>query len=183
MKLATSSPETRATRFLTIGECMVEMAPTQAAMEYRMGFAGDVFNTLWYAKALSAEDTTVNFFTAVGDDQSSNDMVTFIKEAGVACDNIPEIAKGVPGLYRIHLDGAERSFSYWRDTSAAKQMMKEPERLWAQVAEADVVYLSGITMAILPDFDAETLISGLRNHLKLGAIIAFDPKTGKPMNA
>jgi len=159
---------------LGIGECMLELSSVQDNL-WQQKFAGDVFNTLWYAKALASEDISIRFFTAIGDDHSSEEMITFIKGSGVLCDNIPRIKNGVPGLYRIHLDGAERSFSYWRDTSAAKQMMKQAELLWAQVADADIVYLSGITMAILPDEDAETLIAGLRSALKPDAIIAFDP--------
>lgn len=159
---------------LGIGECMIELSSVENNL-LKQGFAGDVFNTLWYVKALAQEGTGVQFFTAVGDDQSSNDLVSFIEGSGVSCENIPKIEKGVPGLYRIHLDGAERSFSYWRDTSAAKQMMKNPELLWKQVAKADVIYLSGITMAILPDAAAETLLSGLRAALKPDAIVAFDP--------
>ncbi len=159
---------------LGIGECMLELSSMHDNL-WQQNFAGDVFNTLWYAKALTAEDISINFFTAIGDDQSSSEMISFIESSGVSCSNIPRIKNGVPGLYRIHLDGAERSFSYWRDTSAAKQFMKEPELLWAQVAKADIVYLSGITMAILPDEDAETLLTGLRSALKPGAIVAFDP--------
>lgn len=159
---------------LGIGECMIELSSVQDDL-WQQRFAGDVFNTLWYAKALSTERTSINFFTAVGDDQSSEEMLSFIASSGVTCDNIPQIEKGVPGLYRIHLDGAERSFSYWRDTSAAKQFMQKPELLWAQVGKADIVYLSGITVAILPDDDVEILLAGLRSALKPGAIIAFDP--------
>jgi 2-dehydro-3-deoxygluconokinase len=159
---------------LGIGECMIELSSMHDNL-WQQSFAGDVFNTLWYAKALMAEDTAINFYSAVGDDQSSQDMVTFIENVGISCANMPRIEKGVPGLYRIHLDGAERSFSYWRDTSAAKQFMQKPELLWKQVAQADVVYLSGITVAILPDEDVEVFISGLRDALKPGAIVAFDP--------
>ena len=159
---------------LGIGECMIELSSMHDNF-WQQNFAGDVFNTLWYAKALATEDISINFFTAIGDDHSSKEMLSFIESSGVSCSNIPRIKNGVPGLYRIHLDGAERSFSYWRDTSAAKQFMKEPELLWAQVAKADIVYLSGITMAILPDNDAEALLSGLRSALKPGAIVAFDP--------
>lgn len=39
-----TSPKT----FLSVGECMVEMAPADGGT-YRMGFAGDTFNTAWYA--------------------------------------------------------------------------------------------------------------------------------------
>ncbi len=159
---------------LGIGECMLELSSVQNNL-WQQNFAGDVFNTLWYAKALSSDDKSINFFTAIGDDHSSNEMLSFIRSSGIACSGLPRIKHGVPGLYRIHLDGAERSFSYWRDTSAARQFMKEPGVLWAQVANADIVYISGITMAILPDSDAEVLLAGLRAALKPDAIIAFDP--------
>ncbi|KAG1660409.1 2-dehydro-3-deoxygluconokinase [Nymphon striatum] len=159
---------------LGIGECMLELSSVHDNL-WQQNFAGDVFNTLWYAKAIAADSKSINFFTAIGDDQSSEEMINFIKSSGVACSDIPRIKNGVPGLYRIHLDGAERSFSYWRDSSAAKQFMRNPELLWSQVNKADIVYLSGITMAILPDDDAEALIDGLRSALKPGAIIAFDP--------
>jgi len=159
---------------LGIGECMLELSSVQNNL-WQQNFAGDVFNSLWYAKALSSEDKSISFFTAIGDDHSSNEMHSFIKKSGVLCADIPKIKHGVPGLYRIHLEGAERSFSYWRDTSAAKQLMSTPELLWAQVAKADIVYLSGITMAILPDSDTEVFLSGLRAALKPGAIVAFDP--------
>ena len=162
------------TSLLGIGECMLELSSVQDNL-WQQNFAGDVFNTLWYAKALATNDKSINFFTAVGDDHSSNEMVSFIENSGVSCSNIPKITNGVPGLYRIHLEGAERSFSYWRDTSAAKQFMQKPELLWEQVARADIVYLSGITMAILPESSAEVLLDGLRSALKPGAIVAFDP--------
>lgn len=159
---------------LGIGECMIELSSMQDNL-WQQNFAGDVFNTLWYAKALVEEDVSIGFFSAIGDDQASKEMIAFIEGSGVSCSNIPKIKNGVPGLYRIHLDGAERSFSYWRDTSAAKQFMKKPELLWAEIAKADIIYLSGITVAILPDDDVEVLLSGLRSALKPGAIVAFDP--------
>ena len=159
---------------LGIGECMIELSSINDSL-WQQSFAGDVFNTLWYAKALAKEDASINFFTAIGDDQSSKKMLSFIESSGVSCTNIPEIPDTAPGLYKIHLNGAERSFSYWRDTSAAKQFMQKPELLWSQASTADIIYLSGITMAILPDDDAETLIAGLRSALKPNAIIAFDP--------
>jgi len=159
---------------LGIGECMIELSLTENKL-WKQGFAGDVFNTLWYAKALSKQDVIVNFYTATGDDKSSNEMLEFITGAGIICQDIPIITNGVPGLYKIHLDGAERSFSYWRDTSAAKLMMSNPELLWKQVSQADIVYLSGITLAILPKEDVNTLLQELRSSLKKSAIVAFDP--------
>lgn len=159
---------------LGIGECMLELSSVENNL-WQQNFAGDVFNTLWYAKALSSDNKTINFYTAIGDDHSSDEMLSFIKGSGIVCTEIPRIENGVPGLYRIHLDGAERSFSYWRETSAAKQLMCKPDLLWAKVSDADVVYLSGITMAILSDADVEVLLNGLRDAMKPEAIVAFDP--------
>jgi len=159
---------------LGIGECMMELS-SMGDQLWKQGFAGDVFNTLWYARALMNNDSRAAFFTAVGDDENSKELLSFVESAGIATTHVPHIKGGVPGLYKIHLNGAERSFSYWRDSSAARQMMQDPSKLWDAVALADVVYLSGITMAILPDDAAETLIEGLRGALKKDAIVVFDP--------
>ena len=37
-------------RCIAIGECMVELAPAQDGL-YRVGYAGDTFNTAWYLQA------------------------------------------------------------------------------------------------------------------------------------
>lgn len=158
---------------LGIGECMIELS-SESDNLWREGFAGDVFNSLWYAKALASPETAIRFFSAVGDDPTSDKMLSFMQSAGVDVDAVTCIAGAVPGLYKIHLDGGERSFSYWRDTSAARSMLNNPQALWDAVGQADIVYLSGITMAILPDADAELLISNLRTALKPGAMIVFD---------
>jgi len=160
--------------FLGIGECMVELSVAGPGI-WRQGFAGAVFNTLWYARAGLPENWTVDFHTAFGADPISQQMRVFIENAGIGCAQAPEIADRVPGLYAIHLDGAERSFSYWRDRSAARQMMRDPTPLWRKVARARLIYLSGISLAILPESDADTLLEGLRDHARDGALIAFDP--------
>ena len=40
-------------RFLSMGECMVELAPLDSPDQYQRRFAGDTFNTAWYATQLS----------------------------------------------------------------------------------------------------------------------------------
>ena len=67
---------------LGIGECMLELSSVQDNL-WQQNFAGDVFNTLWYAKALTSEDISINFFTAIGDDHSSDEMISFIESSGV----------------------------------------------------------------------------------------------------
>ncbi|MDK3074706.1 sugar kinase [Sedimentitalea sp. JM2-8] len=162
------------TSILGIGECMIELSPAEGSL-LRQGFAGDVFNTLWYAKATGGPDAEVAFFTAVGDDPISDRMLAFAATAGIRCDSVPRIPGRRPGLYVIHLTGAERTFSYWRDTSAARLMMRHANRLWPQVADADFVYFSGITLAILSHEDCELFLGNLRARMKPGARVAFDP--------
>ncbi|MEO2038738.1 MAG: PfkB family carbohydrate kinase, partial [Martelella sp.] len=67
---------------LSIGECMVEMAP-RADGAYMRGFAGDTFNAAWYLAKLLPEDATVDYFTAVGTDAVSGEMLEFMERSGV----------------------------------------------------------------------------------------------------
>ena len=117
---------------LGIGECMVELSSMNKGV-WSQGFAGDVFNALWYARAFSQAETNIAFHTALGPDPLSDEMIEFGQSTGIDWSNTPRIADRRPGLYSIHLDGAERSFTYWRDTSAARMMMREPEMLWNKV--------------------------------------------------
>ena len=159
---------------LGIGECMVELSSAGTGL-WRQAFAGDVFNALWYARAISRDDISVAFHTALGTDPLSDQMLDFAENAGVDCANTPRFEDRRPGLYSIHLNGAERSFTYWRDTSAARMMMRNPETLWPKVEAAKVIYLSGITLAILSEDDCEMLLQGLRGHKSGAADIVFDP--------
>ena len=159
---------------LGIGECMVELSSEGSGL-WRQAFSGDVFNALWYARAFASRDVSVAFFTALGTDPLSDQMLDFIHKAGIECESIPRIEDRRPGLYAIHLDGAERSFTYWRDTSAARLMMQGRDALWAKVASAQIIYLSGITLAILPDQDCDALLHGLCARKPKGALIVFDP--------
>jgi 2-dehydro-3-deoxygluconokinase len=162
------------TSILGIGECMIELS-SEGPDLWRQRFSGDVFNSMWYARRHSSEDTDIGFHTAVGTDPMSDQMLLFIKSGGIDCDDTPRIEDRRPGLYAIHLNGAERSFTYWRDTSAAKMMVCQPGQLWRKVAAADVVYFSGITLAILPEEDLDSLLVGLSEHKKKGAVLVFDP--------
>ncbi len=159
---------------LGIGECMVELSSAGTDL-WRQAFAGDVFNALWYARAVSSSSVNVAFHTAVGTDPLSDQMLDFITGAGIDCTDTPRIDDRRPGLYSIHLNGAERNFTYWRDTSAARMMMHNAEVLWSKVAQADVIYLSGITLAILPPADCALLLENLRLRKSDTAIIVFDP--------
>ncbi|WP_172327218.1 sugar kinase [Mangrovicoccus sp. HB161399] len=159
------------TRFLAIGECMIELSPTPDGT-YAMGFAGDTFNSAWYAKKLGGPDLEVAYLSAMGDDGPSAQMAAFMDSAGV----IPEMAVrkgGTAGLYMISLKDGERSFSYWRSASAARTLADDLERLPA--SSGDMALFSGITMAILPEAGRRRLLEVLAGARAAGVRICFDP--------
>ncbi len=87
------------------------------------------------------------------------------------------VAGGSAGLYLIETDASgERSFQYWRKDSAAKRWLAQLQArgesiLWG----ADMVYYSGITLAILnPEERAAALELLARARPHVGRI-AFDP--------
>ncbi|WP_026282785.1 sugar kinase [Rhizobium sp. 2MFCol3.1] len=161
-------------RFLSIGECMVELSQAGAGL-LRKGFAGDTLNTAWYARACLDKDWSVDYCTALGDDAMSDEMVAFFAEAGIGTESIRRIKGKAPGLYMISLKDGERSFSYWRDNSAARQLAADADFLRQAIEGADVVYFSGITLAILSRDDADTLLAEARRAKASGKLVAFDP--------
>lgn len=161
--------------FLGIGECMVELAATGQPATYRQGFAGDVFNTLWYAARCLGEGWRVQMHTALGMDQLSDELAAFAASAGVDCRQVPRIAGAMPGLYMIRLDKGERRFLYWRGQSAARQMLADTALAERQIVAARVIYLSGITLAILPPADRAKLIGMIARARDSGRVVAFDP--------
>jgi 2-dehydro-3-deoxygluconokinase len=161
-------------RFVSIGECMVEMAP-QPDGTYAMGFAGDTFNTAWYARTCLTEGWRVDYLTAVGRDAVSDRMVAFMGAAGIDTGHIARLEGRTVGLYLIELQGAERSFSYWRGASAARALADDPARLEAALSGADVAYFSGITLAILEPEARLRLAQSLTRARHAGTIVAFDP--------
>lgn len=162
-------------RFASIGECMVELAP-QADGLYQRGFAGDTLNTAWYLRALlDREQSLVKYVTAVGTDALSDEMVRFIANAGIETSAIERIADRTVGLYLITLNGAERSFTYWRNESAAKLLASVGPRLDVALADIDVAYFSGITLAILSPEHRRTLFKSLAKVRARGGHVVFDP--------
>jgi 2-dehydro-3-deoxygluconokinase len=153
---------------------MVELSQAGAGL-LRKGFAGDTLNTAWYARACLPAKWSIDYFTAVGDDAMSDEMLAFFEEAGIGTGLIRRIKGKAPGLYMISLKNGERSFSYWRESAAARQLAADPDILRQAIERADVIYFSGITLAILSHNDADTLLSEARRAKASGKLVAFDP--------
>lgn len=163
------------TRIVAIGESMVELSPTAAEGQYGLGFAGDTLNTAWYLRHLLGPADQVDYVTAVGTDKISDQMLGFLDDAGIGTAHIQRKPDRTVGLYLIQLDKGERSFAYWRGESAARTMVQEPEALRRALDGADIAYLSGITIAILPAEDRKMLGGILSEFRKAGGRVVFDP--------
>ena len=163
------------TRIVAIGECMVEMAPVAAMDQFRLGYAGDTLNTAWYLRSLLKSDDQIDYFTAVGTDALSDQMVCFLQTAGIGIRGILRRDDKSVGLYMIQLRDGERSFCYWRGDSAARTLAADPRSLQAALDGADLAYFSGISLAILPPTDRNRLLTVLSGFRNAGGVVAFDP--------
>jgi 2-dehydro-3-deoxygluconokinase len=158
------------TRVAVIGECMVELR-RQPDGSYARAFAGDAYNAAVHLKR-SAPNIDVLFVSATGVDGLSDDMRQAWSAEGI--DDSAAVAIGglSPGLYMIETNAAgERSFSYWRGQSAARRW------LWTLrtdlIAGVDLVFLTGIGLAILPPDDRLSALDAIE-RLQPRAF-AFDP--------
>ncbi|MCG6858761.1 MAG: PfkB family carbohydrate kinase, partial [Salaquimonas sp.] len=164
--------------FLSIGECMLELSGAAVGEEglWRLGYAGDTLNTAWYARALlDPQIWQIAYFTRLGQDGFSQKMIDFIAAHGIETRWISRDPKRIAGLYAIELKDGERSFTYWRDRSAARLLADDEAALGSAIAEADAIYLSGITLAILAPDRRDFLIEQLAKATIAGKLTAFDP--------
>ncbi|WP_341367248.1 sugar kinase [Yoonia sp. BS5-3] len=160
-------------RFVSIGECMVEMAPADKPGQFQMGFAGDTFNTAWYVKTLAPEWAT-RYVSRVGMDDVSDQLVHMMDDAGIDTAHMQRSKTRGAGLYLISVQDGERSFSYWRDHSAARQLADDETALIAATEDADIIYFSGITMAILDAAGRAKLLGVIKGAREAGKTIVFD---------
>jgi 2-dehydro-3-deoxygluconokinase len=160
------------TRAIAIGECMVELR-AEPGGGLRRGFAGDAYNTAVYLKR-SAPEIEVAFLTAIGEESLSAAMTAAWRAEGIGDALAFRVPGTRPALYLIETDAkGERRFHYWRGESPARQWFRCLARTGTEIlVGADLVYVSGISLAILPEDDRE---AALRLLARLGNRIAFDP--------
>jgi 2-dehydro-3-deoxygluconokinase len=134
------------TKIACIGEAMIELSLKGSAAQ--VGVAGDTLNTAIYLKR-AAPSVTVDYVTKLGDDPFSTQIREFIAGHDIGTDRVAHVAGGSPGLYAITTsETGERTFTYWRSASAARALFGDLD--FEALNQYDALYLSGITLAILP---------------------------------
>jgi len=164
-----------------IGECMVEVAVAPDGRQAQVGFGGDTLNSAVYLARSAAGCCRVSYVTALGVDPLSDAMCLRWEREGLDTSMVTRLEERLPGLYVIQTDAeGERSFFYWREQAAARAMLSEgraekfAHTLAGAVNGVDLVYLTGITLAILAPEDRERLLELLDKCAARGAQIAFD---------
>ena len=164
-------------KLLCLGECMLELRGDVSTGQLHSGFAGDTYNAAVYAKRWGGEALQVCYVTAVGNDHLSNAMVAQWQAEQLDCSLVQRSNQAIPGVYAIHTDDkGEREFTYWRQHSAATELVALlAGRGAALMSGADTLFFSGISLAILDESSRQALLDTLATLRKEGTRIAFDP--------
>ena len=160
-------------RLFAIGEVMAEIR-TQGA-GFAVGFAGDTYNPAVYAARQLGAPGQVGYVTRIGREPLSMALLDHARDEGLDVSHVAlDEARNI-GIYAVATDAhGERSFSYWRADSAARRLFAVEETALF-MPQAEIVYLSGITLAILTPAARGRLFERLAEwRAASGTKVAFD---------
>ncbi|QIB33310.1 sugar kinase [Ancylobacter pratisalsi] len=160
-------------KVISIGEVMVELSRGTDG-RYGLSFGGDTFNTAVY---LARAGVKTAYATALGDDRYSDAIRATAEAEGIDTGHMLRVPGRTTGLYLIDAEpSGERSFTYWRDTSPARELFELPnwESVAERIIESSVIYLSGITLALYSNTGLGRLLATLEFARERGARIVFD---------
>jgi 2-dehydro-3-deoxygluconokinase len=159
-------------RAVFIGEAMLELSRQGAG--WQLGYGGDTLNT---AIHLARAGIKTSYLTALGSDPFSDEMKQKWASEGLDVSLVVTDPTRNPGLYAINTDDkGERSFTYWREASAARGMFSCAgiEAALEQAADADLLGFSLITLAILPQDARDQLLALACKVRARGGKVVFD---------
>lgn len=160
---------------VALGECMVEMSLHDGGSA-SVAYAGDTFNTAVY---LSRLGLTVAYATALGlDDPFSEAILGLMSREGLDASLVARVERRLPGLYAITRDAAgERRFFYWRGEAPVRDLFDLADRdaIRSAMSAAKLVYLTGVSLAVVGERGREVLDELLAKARTAGAVLAFDP--------
>jgi 2-dehydro-3-deoxygluconokinase len=166
------------TRVACIGECMIELSPA-GERTLQLAYAGDVCNTAVALTRLArGSEHVVQFVTRLGDERHSDAMLADWRAEGIDTALVDRLPGRAPGLYLIELDErGERSFSYYRSESPARDLLDDDAHaaaLRAGLEGAGWVFLSAVTLSLLSASAQERLLAMLDHLRSNGTRVALD---------
>jgi len=156
---------------LAIGEAMVEFNQTGAAEGrlYLQGFGGDTSN---FAVAAARQGARTGYVSALGDDVYGAMLRAMWHQESVDDSGVRSDVDAYTAVYFVTHDAAGHHFSFFRQGSAASRMSAE-QLPSAQIAAAQVLHCSGISMAISETARA-ACFAAMETARKAGVKVSFD---------
>ena len=160
------------TKVVFVGEAMLELS--RDGELWRLGHGGDTLNTSIH---MARAGIATAYLTALGTDPFSAQLKEQWSREGLDVSLVLTHPARIPGLYAITTDAVgERSFTYWRGESAARDLFACAgiEAALASARTADLLGFSLITLAILPRSARARLIELASDIRARGGKVAFD---------
>jgi 2-dehydro-3-deoxygluconokinase len=157
------------------GECLIELS----GQSLQRNCGGDMINVAVYLARLGASrEIRVAYATGLGIDRISESMRVSWQLESINTELVQKVTDKMPGLCLIETDDrGNRRRHYWRNDSAARYYFHQEhsplERAILQ-RHYDVLFFSGISIAILTEEAKTVLISLLQTHCSLGGKVVFD---------
>ena len=144
--------------FASIGECMIELSAGKGDL-WRMGFAGDTFNTAWYARATLPRNRRVGYVTALGDDPFSDRHAEIHRQGGHRDRPHPRGSRPAAGPLCDHAEESRARLHLLAGRVGGAAFSPTTQRgLRSALSGVDVLYFSGITLAILAEPARKTAV-------------------------
>ena len=163
------------TRILSIGEALIELAVTNR--QCQLGVGGDSLNFAVYLKRLMGNAIEMHYVCPLGSGALNFVIRDLLDQEDIIQDYMPKIIGESTGLYAIdNFDNGEKKFSYWREQSPARHMFNgvKGDDFLNKISNADIYYLSGISLAILYQEGRDKLLNFIQKQAKQGKSIIFD---------
>jgi 2-dehydro-3-deoxygluconokinase len=156
---------------LALGEPMVEFnqAGDGGGRTYLQGFGGDTSNA---AIAAARQGARVGYVSAVGDDVYGRMLRDLWTREGVDHGGVRTDPQAFTAVYFVNHDAQGHHFSFFRQGSAASRMRPADLPL-AQIRQAKVLHLSGISAAI-SDSACDTCFAAVDAARAAGVRVSFD---------
>ncbi len=159
--------DTKSFDLISLGECLVEFSRMPIG-SFHAAYAGDAFNTLFYASRLGLR---TGFISTLGNDLFTQMLEEDIKREGIDTTHLLKIADRNNGLYFIDLDEeGEYTFHFWRENSAARETLARQniDDLVEYASRSYLFLITGVTLSILHEPNRlVTLLSRLRGKTRI----------------
>lgn len=156
-------------KIICMGEPMVEFNQVDDSGRYLFGHGGDTSNT---AIAAARAGASVGYFTALGADEFGDSFVRLWTENGVDASQVIRNADAHTGVYFVTHGENGHVFSYLRKGSAASRVTpRDVPR--AYIEQADILHVSGISMAIGVDA-CDAVLEAIDIARAAGTKVSFD---------